>query len=180
MKSCSILSFSSRIWPFRWEPYLKVIQAATTGLLIPHALPSTAFEGTKQYWMFFYSQLVGNVIIISKGSQSAARIKTSTWLLVIYLRTSLTPFLICLRGRSCWTSSQIFLVSLASAKGSGLSSFYSIVVFSFGFSSEASNKLMNYCFSSLIAWWRSRYDKLKPKNYYKIWIGWINKTIDLL
>jgi len=43
------------------------MQAHTTGLFIPHALPNTAFEGTKQYWIFFYSHKEGTVIIISKG-----------------------------------------------------------------------------------------------------------------
>jgi hypothetical protein len=126
------------------------MHAATTGLLIPQALPKTAFDGTKQYWMFFYSHKDGNVITISRGSQSAAMMTTSTWLLVIYLSTSLTPFLTCFKGLSCWINSHIFLASLASANGSGLSIFYPMFLCSYYFSCAASNRLINYCFSSAI------------------------------
>ncbi len=148
MKSCSILSLSSRICPWRWDPSLKVRHAATTGLLMPHALPKTALDGTKQYWMFFYSHKEGTVIMISRGSQSAAKITTSTWLFDIYLSTSLTPFLTCFKGLSCWINSHIFLESLGSASGSGLSIFYPMFFFSYCFSSAILNRSMNSCFSS--------------------------------
>jgi hypothetical protein len=49
IKSCSILSFSSNICECKCEPSLNVIPVATTGLLIPQALPKTALLGTKQY-----------------------------------------------------------------------------------------------------------------------------------
>lgn len=53
----------------------------------------------------------------SLGSQSAAMITISSLLFINYLRTSLVPFLICLRGSSCWMSSHILRVSLASHRG---------------------------------------------------------------
>jgi len=149
MKSCSTLSFSYKICECKCDPSLNVIPAATTGLLIPHALPNIALLGTKQYWIFFYSHNVGRVIIIYNGSQSAAKITTSTELFVISLSTSLTPFLTCFNGNSCWISSHIFLVNLASATGSGFRCFYYIVFF-FSSSLATSNKFTNYFFSILL------------------------------
>ena len=83
---------------------MNINPAAATGVFIPHALPSTALWGIKQYCTFFYSHNGGKVIITSSGSQSAANITTSTLPLVIYFNISLTPFLICLRGANCWIS----------------------------------------------------------------------------
>lgn len=146
IKSCSILSFSSNIWDVSCDPSLNIRPAAATGVLIPQALPSTALWGMKQYWTFFYSHSDGRVMITSGGSQSAARMTTSTEPLVISFRISLTPFLICFRWPSCWISSHIFLVSLASAKGSGLSCFdcflsaFALLFYCF---SAASKMLMN-------------------------------------
>lgn len=54
IKSCYILSFSSKICDVNWEPYLNVIPAAATGVFMPHARPNTALWGIKQYWTFFY------------------------------------------------------------------------------------------------------------------------------
>lgn len=143
MRSCSILSFNSKICPERCEPSLKIIPAATTGRLMPHALPRTALLGTKQYCMFLYSQSDGRIISMSKGSQSAASITTYTALFVISFRTSLMPFLTWCKGSSCWRSSQIFLESFASAKGSALSCF-SVGYFFGSDCYAASNMLMNY------------------------------------
>ena len=143
------MSFNYKICECKWDPYLKVIPAATTGLFIPQALPKMALLGTKQYWMFFYSHNVGRVMIIYSGSQSAAKITTYTELLVISFRTSFTPFLTCFNGKSCWISSHIFLVNLGSATGSGFNFFYSIVFF-FYYSFATSNKLTNYFFSILL------------------------------
>ena len=63
-KSCSILSFNSNICDFNVASAWKVIQAATTGLLIPQALPKLALLDTKQYGIFLYSHKLGIVIII--------------------------------------------------------------------------------------------------------------------
>lgn len=63
IKSCYILSLSSKICEVNCEPYLNIKPAAATGVLIPQALPKTALCGTKQYCTFFYSQSGGKVII---------------------------------------------------------------------------------------------------------------------
>jgi hypothetical protein len=63
---------------------LAIIAAAATGVLIPQTLPRTALLATKQYCTFFSSQRGGNVIIIYRGSVSAAKMTTSTVPLVIY------------------------------------------------------------------------------------------------
>lgn len=67
MKSCSILSLSSKICPENCDPSLDINPAAATGTLTPHALPRTALEGTKQYCIFLSSQRDVNVMITSMG-----------------------------------------------------------------------------------------------------------------
>lgn len=138
------MSFSSNICEVSWDPYLNNNPAAATGVLIPQARPRTALCGIKQYCTFFSSQSGGNVMITSSGSQSAARMTTSTVPLVIYLSISLTPFLTCLSGPNCWISSHIFLVSLGSAKGSGfICLLYLLSFFLISSFSAASNMLIN-------------------------------------
>ena len=123
VSNCYSLSFSSRIWDCRWQPSLNVMAEATIGLFMPQARPSTALLSMKQYGILLSSQRGGRVMTTSRGSQSAAMITHSTSFLEMALRHSLTPFLTCLWVSNCWSNSRTFLVSLASATGSGFNFF---------------------------------------------------------
>jgi hypothetical protein len=51
---------------------LASIAAATTGLLIPQALPRAFLLEMKQNGIYLYLHMEGNIMTISKGLQSAA------------------------------------------------------------------------------------------------------------
>ena len=123
MSNCYILSFNYRIRPCKAEPSLESIAAATTGLFMPQALPSAFLLQMKQYGIPLYLHIDGNIMTISRGSQSAAITTISISFFVMLFKIQLTPFLTCFIVNNCCSVSKIFTVSFKSQTGSGLSTF---------------------------------------------------------
>ena len=62
------------------------IAAATTGLLIPQALPRAFLLEMKQNGIYLYLHMEGNIMTISKGLQSAAITTNSISFFVILFK----------------------------------------------------------------------------------------------
>ena len=112
-----MLSFIELICVDNWDPSKVIIEAATTDLDTPQALPSAFLDGTNTYGTFLSSHNNGRWRRISSGSVSAAKMINSACPLFSVLVASFAPFFSCLWWNACWTNSSKEFVICPSARG---------------------------------------------------------------